>query len=432
MIGTTHRWRRVAAVAGICAGLSASAAPGAIAAPVKITSCNQTVTHDARLTTDLVCVKPADGSPLVGIVAGADGITIDLRGHTLTAPDSFNAGPFPRGTQNGVGVLVLGHNNVDVTNGRLSGWTGGVVMRAIENTDPVPDVPAMRNTVSRISVLDCGANGNNRRGIDSAEPGADNNRIVNNRVSGAHCTQGIRLHEASHTTVRDNTVHVGTAPLGDGLVFDCGSANVVTGNDLSANGRYGVLVGQSPANTISHNRISDNASHGLFLGPPISGECTPDAPTQNAITNNSVNGNGGSGIKVGSASGNVGNPPVLVSALATANLIYANGIRGNGLYGVDLEDGGNTLFDNDVRGNGSSGVFVPSAGSALWQTDSSRNSGDGILITGISNVLGGSFAIRNSGGGVVAGPSNVDAGGNFGFHNGDSAQNCVFDAGSCF
>jgi parallel beta-helix repeat protein len=429
----TTRWRRVAATAGLCGGLLAAAAPGAFAAaPVKITSCNQVVTADARLAADLTCTKPADGTPLNGIIVGADGITIDLRGHTLTAPDSFNTGPFPRGTQNGVGVVVLGHDHVHVTNGKLTGWTSGVVVRAIENADPTPDVPAVDNKVSDISVLQCGTTGNNRRGIDVAEPGADGNRIVDNSVKGANCTAGIRLHEAARSTVRDNVVRVGTGPVGDGLVIDCGSANVIRANTLRSNGRYGVLIGQSPANTITHNKISDNLSHGIFLGPPISGECTPDAPTLNAIGANTISGNAGSGIKVGSASGLVGNPPVQVNAVASANLINANTIDANGIYGVDLEDGGNTLLSNEVSRNWAGGVFVPSNGSMLRRTDALRNHGDGIKVTGISNALGANFAALNGGGGIAAGPSNFDTGKNVGAGNADAAHNCVFDLSPCF
>jgi hypothetical protein len=164
-----------------------------------ITSCNQTVTTNAVLVTNLNCPAPASDA-LNGIIAGADGITIDLAGHTLTGPSTF---PTVTGTQTGAGVLSVGHSRVTVKNGKLGGWTTGVRIRAVEGT-----TPATGNQISGMTVLDCGTTGTTR-GFDIAEPGANNNVVSNSSVSGSHCTQGIRLHEALGNTVRATTITVG-------------------------------------------------------------------------------------------------------------------------------------------------------------------------------------------------------------------------------
>ena len=67
--------RRYAAIAAAGA-LALSASPAAAHTRAKI-KCGQTLTQSVRLTDDLV------NCPGDGLVIGADGITVDLGGHTL-------------------------------------------------------------------------------------------------------------------------------------------------------------------------------------------------------------------------------------------------------------------------------------------------------------------------------------------------------------
>src|SRR2546423_10760933 len=91
------RWLRRGLLIGGAAGLAAAVLPGtpAWASP----SCGSTITTNTTLTTDLVCAGD-------GLIIGADGITLNLRGHTITRTprgnginDGFGgSGPFNKRT----------------------------------------------------------------------------------------------------------------------------------------------------------------------------------------------------------------------------------------------------------------------------------------------------------------------------------------------
>src|SRR6185503_3867209 len=101
-------WRLPASVVAICLAALWSAAPVAHASHV---ACGDTITQSTTLDSDLVDCSD-------GLVIGADGITLDLGGHTIAArsvpPDPF--------------IDVIGidnsaaHDGVTVRNGCLLGW----------------------------------------------------------------------------------------------------------------------------------------------------------------------------------------------------------------------------------------------------------------------------------------------------------------------
>src|SRR4051812_48505646 len=80
--------------------------PGTAAAGAPAVRCGATITRSTTLTADL------PDCPGTGLVIGADGITLDLGGHTISGT---NAG-------GGEGIANDGHGGVQIRNGTISGF----------------------------------------------------------------------------------------------------------------------------------------------------------------------------------------------------------------------------------------------------------------------------------------------------------------------
>lgn len=109
-------WTSVRALAGaaLAAGALTAMTPGvALAHGAR---CDATITESTRLQRDLL------RCPGVGLVIGADGITLDLNGHTI-AGDPGITEPVADGIDN-----EAGHDRVVVKNGTVRGFGAGVVV----------------------------------------------------------------------------------------------------------------------------------------------------------------------------------------------------------------------------------------------------------------------------------------------------------------
>jgi hypothetical protein len=127
------RWserRRAAAHLLVGAVLASGVAgPPTPAAAAPVVQCGQPILTDVTLRADLTCAGD-------GLVVGADGVTVDLGGHTV------------RGDGTGVGVAVTAHHRVTVRRGVVEGFAGAV------NVDGSSDV-----TLSRLTTLGGGGVG---------------------------------------------------------------------------------------------------------------------------------------------------------------------------------------------------------------------------------------------------------------------------------
>ena len=101
-------------------------------------SCGDTITTDTTLDGDLL------DCPSNGIVIGADDITLDLNGHTVSGDgEPFKACPEREFCD--VGVLNNGHDGVTVRNGSVGQFESGVLIgRARESR--VLDISSSQNT----------------------------------------------------------------------------------------------------------------------------------------------------------------------------------------------------------------------------------------------------------------------------------------------
>jgi parallel beta-helix repeat protein len=354
------------------------AAPATMAADRRPLACGDTITADARLTANLVDC-PGDG-----LVIGADGVTLDLGGHTV---DGDGAG-------DDVGIAVESHQGVTIANGAVREFTEGVLV-----------VGASEIAIRRLTTSDQGHGGitiDGSRGVVVTDDvvrrdGAgiivarsDTVRVRANRVSDS-ASGGISVFGSRHVMIGDNTVRTSRTDTGIGL-FDGSSHSEVTGNRLSRNGAGIVLDGGASDNFIGGNSVARNAS-GVIV----------DVGTHdNRVVENLVADSAFEGIAVVGSDG---------------NRIARNRVARNG--GADAAGGivvmpwpddraetsdANVLVDNLALDNGGDGIRVGAAQTA--------------------NLLRSNRADRNSLLGIDAAPATIDAGGNRAARNGDSRQ-CV-------
>ena len=187
--------------------VAAALVAGALAAPASQASaplhCGATITKSTKLTQDLT------NCPGVGIQIGADGITLDLDGHTVAAAAKRN----PKAH----GILNVGHDRVTIKGGTVQGFGAYGVRLA----------------------------------------GVQRNHVVDMKMT-ANFT-GIGLVESSKNLVEGSAM-TGSRFLGVNLTG--GAANRVVHNQIAGSIGYGVLLQTSVADHGSHNRIVENAIEG--------------------------------------------------------------------------------------------------------------------------------------------------------------------------
>ena len=286
--------------------------------------CGQTITVSTTLDSNV-------GPCSTGLVIGANNVTLDLNGFTLSGTPATGEGP---------GVLIEGRTGVTVRNGTVTGFDSGV---AIEG--------GSGNTVTRLILLDNRGAGDYGEGVlvfnstgntisynqvrnNGPYSGislirSSNNLIEHNQITGNNQsttnTSGIRVENVGAAASNANTIRYNLVQ-GSGLdgiqLFARASDNRVHHNSVIQNNRDGITAFAGA----SRNVIEDNQTHFNGFGP-IAGNGifirgaagTIPAPANNIIrrnvsTNNAVldlrDGSPNCGTNVWSANqGNTGTPP---------------------------------------------------------------------------------------------------------------------------
>ena len=96
----------------------AAMAFGGFTACHPVTECGTVLTHDTTLGSDIV------GCAGDGLIVGADGITVDLNGHTVRS-------------DGGVGIRVAGHDGVTIKAGTVSGLSAGLAISDAQHVSVV-------------------------------------------------------------------------------------------------------------------------------------------------------------------------------------------------------------------------------------------------------------------------------------------------------
>jgi parallel beta-helix repeat protein len=409
--------RAVIAILAVTGGTALGAAP-ALAAGTQTVSCGQRLTASVRLANDV------SGCPGDGLVVDADGVTVDLNGHTLS------------GSATGTGV-VSEHANTTIENGTITRFANAVdvngpppspihdtLVRGItarDNAVPNPDggrsfggiaVVGPRATLVANTVTDGGI----------AHFGGDHGRIAHNTVSGAD--QGVVLIDTADDRVRDNDIRDVRDVAID--VFGSAARDAIEDNRIAHAHDVGIVldgpddpVGAELDNTIADNTVTDSAL-GIIVfqadrttvrGNDVTGSGTfgdPQAPgigiwfdgvSESAIDRNTVTGGRGRAISIGAAADE--DPSTRDSV-------------------------GNVVSRNTARSTGAEGIAVLAAarGTTVERNVASGNGADGIRVRGASTTLTRNTADRNAALGIDAIAGTIDGGRNAATGNGDARQ-CI-------
>jgi len=252
--------RRAAPIAVLAAALLLLSVGGGSARAADVT-CGAVITQDTTLHGDLLSC-PGDG-----LVIGADGVTLDLNGHTISYGANDHA--FSGVDNNG------GYDAVTVLDGRVQGYGNGVLLSNAADRNVVRGVTV---TDTNLGIYLSGSNGE-----------LDRNTATGNNGS------GIALGYATHDTVVSNVV---TGNGFEGIELRTSSDNVllgnlVTGNGFSRqpeNGQEGITVLVSSArNLLEKNVVSGSATDGILVDASSTGTL---------LAKNETTQNGDDGIEV--------------------------------------------------------------------------------------------------------------------------------------
>lgn len=327
--------RVIASIAAATVGMAFIAVAPVQAQQVGVVlSCGAIITEDTVLGADIgpcgdIVSEPGHTPGGHGVVIDADGVTLDLNGHTIFGLGGENV------LHQATGVKVEEHSDVTVFGGTVRGFFHGVqVINGVRNT--VADMRSIDNTTgngivlqnvrdSRVvgnTVINSGGFGGisvfSGRAADQLDdlPSA-NNTIADNFVDQADNrvnTAGISLEHGPGHRVVNNTV---TRSSGDGIILRAGS------NPLPGSGRVLPPVTNS---VVLGNTVTRNGTNAGVIGPPVAGinlqrnATTGLGADRNQIVNNRVQNNADHGIFVASRN----------------NRIVSNNARGNAVH--DLHD----------------------------------------------------------------------------------------------
>jgi hypothetical protein len=351
---------------------SVLAANPAGAAPTPAIHCGMRITEDTVLNRDLLNCKDD------GIVFAADGVTLDLNGHTVEGNGQLRK-DCPKGAICDDGLVSIGHSNLTVEDGTITTFAlGGVMFQG---------------------------RGNRIVGITSTK----------NEFS------GLNISSANSMVTKSTFSSNGSLEFGPGIYLYHAKGTLVTANELVDNGAIGVDVSALPGARVVGNQISGNPENGVAVdgsgalvarnqmggngwGIEVNG-------SRNRIVENDISDPGCSdgcqfGISLDGGHGNViaGNR---VAEAAIAD-IHLTGAKPN------PPTRGNVVRDNVLIAGGRYGLQVekPATGTSLLNNLSRQAKLIGFLVDSPSTRLVGNSALGSGRLGISAVPGVRDGGGN--------------------
>jgi hypothetical protein len=323
--------------------IGATAAAPASAQPV---TCGQTITQNTTLDADLNCFGTGVRTALF---IGADGITLDLGGHTISAEFS---------------IVDEGHDNVTIRNGRLNndegprienasgtrlrnlrfeGISTGLALVNAHQTDVrASEFPGAALVMWDGSSFNTVARNRFRfsEGAVFLTAGSNHNRVVDNTFASPLEGPSISLSNADDNRVARNRMPalfggIGLASGSDGnTVVD----NVITPEIAVSNISIGFSVSDS-----SHNLLRRNATLGTRVGFLVR------SGSGNRLVGNLAAGTAGP-VTAADADG------FRVEAAAAGTVLGSNRADGAADDGIDIEAPGTAVRRNTANGNADLGI----------------------------------------------------------------------------
>jgi parallel beta-helix repeat protein len=234
---TARAW--VLVLAGLVTGIVAPATASDL--------CGTTILANLTLDHDLNC----SGN---GLIVGADGITINLNGHTIVGPGS------------GVGISVSNRTGVVIVGGTVKNFLAGVQL--VNSTAIV--VKENRFTGNQDAVFLVGSSGSTIK---------ENTAWQNSRVGVMLRPSGIR--NSTQNLVAENTLTDNTNGI---ILVETPTGNVLRENMISGSTNAGINVNGG----VSGNVIQENAFIGNAAGIRLNRGATGLFPTGNSFIENTI------------------------------------------------------------------------------------------------------------------------------------------------
>ena len=303
-------------------------------------ACGIEITADTTLEADLVCER----GPALVIVA--DGVTLDLGGHTVEGGARFGS--------DGPGIMLRSVSGCTVRNGTVQKFEAGV---AVEG--------GAGNVIEGLTVQDNLGTPDSDYGDGIVVNASRDNVVRGNTVrrngpfSGISLGRGASGNEVADNTVADNNMsHVpfpdaGRQTMGIRVEGPEASHNRIIGNTVTGSGCDGIVV-------LATCDTPDDE-------PP----CVGTPPNEhNEIAHNTSNGNGRSGRGCGVRLFSMPLPMPPIHNIVRDNTTDDNASYGIALDGLPLRSPGNQALRNRAHGNGefdlSDGTLMPPCGKNVW------------------------------------------------------------------
>jgi parallel beta-helix repeat protein len=368
--------RLIVTLALSVAAVAFSSAP----ASARTLACGQVITTSVTLEADLLDC-PGDG-----LVVGANGITIDLNGHTIAGRYGGDSCQSDCLGEDGIDNRA-GYDRVTVRNGTIRTFETGVAL-----------VGVARSRLSGLTIVARAPIAYPRVGVSVV--GSSRNVVDGVTVTGGG--PSLLLSDSDRNTIAGNHLSGELSQhAGDAVQVLAGSNhNRLAGNTIDANGA-GLVLRDSRANVAAGNSIDTGLSDAVTL----------TGATSNVLRGNTVSTDGPTwGIRL---SGNL-------------NLLDSNRITAAYRGGIEVLGVLNAVQSNTIADAGIDGDAI-AVGRRAWVTFLTGNltSGagdDGIDVDGPTTLLRRNTSTDNGDLGIEAIPGTIDLGGNRASGNGNPLQ----------